>query len=105
MYLIRIYIFQFPVIFNRQHVLLIQIKIIKMTNEIPYEIPPELERFIHKLHLRTFEKTMPHVKEQFPDVTPQQVKHIIKSFVKDPRHLDQRKYYNPIFSDHPHMHG
>ena len=37
-----------------------------MTNEIP----PELERFIHKLHLRTYEKIMPHVKEQFPDVTP-----------------------------------
>ena len=73
-----------------------------MTNEIPYEIPPELERFIHKLHLRSFDKIMPHVKEQFPNATPQQVKHIIKSFVKDPRHLDQRKYYNPIFSDHPH---
>ena len=58
-----------------------------MTNEIP----PELERFIHKLHLRSFDKIMPHVKEQFPNATPQQVKHIIKSFVKDPRHLDQRK--------------
>ena len=60
----------------------------------------ELERFIHKLHLRTFDKIMPHVKEKFPEATPQQVKDIIKSFVKDPQHLDQRKYYNPIFSDH-----
>lgn len=65
-------------------------------------MPTELERFIHKLHLRTFDKIMPHVKEKFPDATPQQVKDIIKSFVKDPKHLDQRKYYNPIFSDHLH---
>ena len=54
-----------------------------MTNEIPYEIPPELERFIHKLHLRTFDKIMPHVKEQFPDVTPQQVKHIMNENLKN----------------------
>ena len=56
----------------------------------------ELEKFIHKLHFRTFDKIMPHVKEKFPEATPQQVKEIIKSFVKDPKHLDQRKYYNPI---------
>ena len=62
----------------------------------------ELERFIHKLHYRTFNKIWPHVHEQFPDVTEQQVKDIIKNFVKDPHKLKQEKYYVPIFSDHPH---
>jgi len=62
----------------------------------------ELELFIHKLHLRTFNKIWPHVMEQFPDATEQQVKDIIKSFIHDPNKLDQRKYYNKIFSDHLH---
>ena len=62
----------------------------------------DLKRFIYKLHLRTFEKIMPHVHEKFPNATEEVVKEIIKSFVKDPPKLDQRKYYNPIYSDHPH---
>lgn len=62
----------------------------------------ELKRFIQKLHLRTFNKIYPHVKEKYPDATAEQVKDIIKSFVKDPKHLDQRKFYNKIFSDHLH---
>ena len=62
----------------------------------------ELKRFIQKLHLRTFNKIYPHVKEKYPDTTAEQVKDIIKSFVKDPKHLDQRKFYNKIFSDHLH---
>ena len=66
----------------------------------------DLERFIHKLHYRTFNKIWPHLHEnpQFQDVTEQQVKDIIKGFVKDPpkQKLKQDKYYNKIFSDHPH---
>lgn len=62
----------------------------------------ELKRFIQKLHLRTFQKIWPHVHEQFPDATEQQVKEILKTFIKDPKRLDQRKYYNKIFSDHLH---
>ena len=30
------------------------------------------------------------------------MKEIIKSFVNDPKHLNQKKYYNKIFSDHIH---
>ena len=45
---------------------------------------------------------MPHVKEQYPDATEQQVRDIIKEMIHDPKHLDQRKYYNRIFSDHLH---
>ena len=71
-----------------------------MTEE---EEPMKLERFIQKLHLRTFNKIMPHVKEKYGDsVSEQEVKDIIKTFVKDPKKLNQKKYYNKIFSDHPH---
>ena len=62
----------------------------------------DLKHFIEKLHLRTFSKIMPHVKEKFPNATEQQVKDIIKSFIHDPKRLDQKQYYNKIFSDHPH---
>ena len=70
----------------------------------------ELERFIHKLHYRTFDKIWQHVLEEqnkpvnprFQNVTEDQVKDIIKGFVKDPPKLKQEKYYNTIFSDHPH---
>ena len=41
----------------------------------------DLTRFIQKLHLRTFNKIMPHVKEKYPDATAEQVKEIIKSLV------------------------
>ena len=67
----------------------------------PDDIP--LSDFIHKTHYRTFEKVMPRVKEKFGDkYTEQQVRDVIDSFVKDPPKLDQRKYYNKIFSDHLH---
>ena len=50
----------------------------------------ELKHFIQKLHLRTFEKIMPHVKEKYGnDVSEEQVKDIIKSFVKDPKTSNQ----------------
>ena len=62
----------------------------------------ELKRFIQKLHYRTFNKIYPHVKEQFPDATEEQVKQILKGMIHDPKKLDQRKYYNKIFSDHLH---
>lgn len=62
----------------------------------------ELRRYIQKLHLRSFNKIMPHVKEQFPNATEDQVKQIIKEMIHDPKHLDQRKYYNKIFSSHLH---
>lgn len=62
----------------------------------------ELIKFIHKLHYRTFDKIMPHVREKFPNTSEKEVKDIIKTFVKDPKKLDQRKYFNKIFSDHPH---
>lgn len=62
-----------------------------------------LSDFIHKTHFRTFAKIMPRVKEKFGDkYTEQDVKDVIASFVKDPPNLDQRKYYNKIFSDHLH---
>ena len=63
----------------------------------------ELKHFIQKLHLRTFEKIYPHVKEKYgDDVSEEQVKDIIKSFVKDPKTLNQKQYYNKIFSSHLH---
>ena len=63
-----------------------------------------LERFIHKLHYRTFTKVWPHVHEHFPDATEDQVRGILDSFVKDipKKNLNQKKYYNTIVSDHPH---
>ena len=62
----------------------------------------ELNRFIHKLHYRTFDKIWPHVHENYPNVTEEQVKDIIKTFVTDPPKLKVKKYYNRIFSDHLH---
>ena len=64
----------------------------------------ELERFIHKLHYRTFTKVWPHVHERFPNVTEDQVRGIIDSFVKDipKKNLNQKEFYNTIVSDHPH---
>lgn len=66
----------------------------------------ELERFIHKLHYRTFDKIWQHVREdpRFNNVTEQEVKDIIDKFVKDPpkQKLKQEKYFHTIFSDHPH---
>ena len=62
----------------------------------------ELTRFIHKLHYRTFDKIWPHVHEQFPQVTEDEVHAIIKTFVKDPPKLKVKQYFNRIFSDHPH---
>lgn len=66
----------------------------------------ELESFIYKLHYRTFKKIMPHVKERYgDDVSEQQVRDIIKSFVKDIPQIEkkQRIYYNQVFS--PHLHS
>ena len=65
-----------------------------------------IERYIHKLHYRTFKKVWPHVKAAFGD-TPQNeqlTRDILDSFVKDipKKKLDQKKYYNTIVSDHPH---
>ena len=64
----------------------------------------ELERFIHKLHYRTFDKIWPHVKQVFGNnVTEEQVKEIIENrFLKNPRKLNQKKYFNKIFSSYPH---
>ena len=62
----------------------------------------DLKKFIQKLHLRTVSKIMPHVKKKFPNATEQEVKDILKSFVHDPPRLNQKQYYNKIFSDHPH---
>ena len=64
----------------------------------------ELETFIHKLHYRTFDKIWPHVKEEFGNnVTEEQVKEIIENrFLKNPRKLNQKKYFNKIFSSYPH---
>ena len=63
-----------------------------------------LERFIHKLHYRTFNKVWPHVHGHFPNVTEDQVRNILDSFVKDipKKNLNQKQYYNTIVSDHPH---
>ena len=61
-----------------------------------------LEKYIHKLHYRTFEKIWPHVHEEHPEITEEQVKEVIRNFVKDPPKLNQKKYFNKIFSDHPH---
>ena len=62
----------------------------------------ELTRFIHKLHYRTFNKIWPHVQQYYPNATEEQVRAIIKSFVKDPPKLKVKQYFNRIFSDHPH---
>ena len=62
----------------------------------------ELKHFIQKLHLRTFSKIMPHVSEKYPNATEEQVKDIIKDMIHDPKRLNQKQYYNKIFSDHPH---
>ena len=63
----------------------------------------ELKRFILKLHFRAFDKVWNHVKEAYPDATEEQVKEIMKSFIKDPKNLKkQKQYYNKVFSDHLH---
>ena len=62
----------------------------------------ELKHFIQKLHLRTFNKIMPHVSEKYPNATEEQVKDIIKDMIHDPKRLNQKQYYNKIFSDHLH---
>ena len=62
----------------------------------------DLEHFIQKLHYRTFNKIFPKVQENYPNATEEQVKQIIRNMIHDPKKLDQRKYYNKIFSDHLH---
>ena len=62
----------------------------------------ELRHFIKSRHIKSFDKVMPHVKEKYPDVTEKQVKDILKSFIKDPARLNSKRYYNKVFSDHPH---
>ena len=51
----------------------------------------DLKQFIHKLHLRTFDKVWNHVQEKFPDATEEQVKQILKSFIRDPKNLKHQK--------------
>ena len=63
----------------------------------------ELKQFIQKLHYRTFNKIYPRVHEHYGDeATEEQVKQILKQMIRDPKHLNQKQYYNKIFSDHPH---
>ena len=62
----------------------------------------ELKHFIQKLHLRTFLKIMSHAREKYPNATEEQVKDIIKDMIHDPKRLNQKQYYNKIFSDHLH---
>lgn len=62
----------------------------------------DLNRFIHKLHYRTFEKIWPHVQENYPNVTEEEVKTIVAGFVKDPPKLKVKHLFNKIFSDHLH---
>ena len=80
--------FYLPVVFNSLHLI---------ANKME-----ELTRFIHKLHYRTFDKIWPHVQEKFPQATEEQVRAVIKGFVKDPPKLKVKQYFNRIFSDHPH---
>ena len=62
----------------------------------------EIKHAILKLHYRTFDKVWSHIHEKFPDVTEEEVKGVLNTLLKDPKKLDQKKYYNPIFSTHPH---
>ena len=50
----------------------------------------ELRHFIKSRHIKSFDKVMPHVKEKYPDVTENQVKDILKSFIKDPARLNNK---------------
>ena len=64
----------------------------------------DLRKEIHKTHYRTFDKIWPLIKEKFGEnVTEEQVKEIIeREFIKDPKKLNQKKYYHKIFSNYPH---
>ena len=51
----------------------------------------ELEKYIHKLHYRTFDKIWSNVHEKYPDATKEEVKNIINTFIKDPPNLKNQK--------------
>lgn len=62
----------------------------------------EVKHAILKLHYRTFDKVWSHIHRKYSLATKEQVKDVINTLLKDPKRLDQKKYYNPIFSTHPH---
>ena len=70
----------------------------------------ELNKFIDKLHLRSFDKIWIHVKNEFnkedvnEKVSKEQLRRVMKKRIKDPVNeikKNKKKFMNTIFSDHP----
>jgi hypothetical protein len=63
----------------------------------------EVNNFIDELHFKTFDKVWPAVKEQFPEITKDELRDILKKRVKDPYRMEKknRKYQVKIFSQSP----
>ena len=70
----------------------------------------ELNKFIDKLHLRSFDKIWIHVKNEFNEgginekVSKEQLRRVMKKRIKDPVNeikKNKKKFMNTIFSDHP----
>ncbi len=62
----------------------------------------KLERYIDKLHIRSFDKILKRVQQDFPDATKEQVQEIVDKRIKDPYNVGvkQIKYMNKLFSNH-----
>ena len=64
----------------------------------------DLNKFIDKLHLRSFNKIWRHVVRNYGDeVSKEQVKRVMNKRLNDPINeiKKNKKFMNPVFSDHP----
>ena len=61
----------------------------------------QINKAIDKLHLKSTQKLIPHLKKQFADVNAARVERVNKQRPKDIYPRKKENYYYPIFSNHP----
>lgn len=61
----------------------------------------QINKAIDKLHLKSTQKLIPHLKKQFADVNAARVERVNKQRPKDIYPRKKQNYYYPIFSNHP----
>ena len=61
----------------------------------------QIDLAIDKTHLRSSKKIHPHIAKKLPGVSLQRVKAVNKTRPKDKYPHEPKKYYYPIFSNHP----
>ena len=74
-----------------------------MADQLNIVTDQNISDYIDKLHIRTFGKLFPHVKEQFPNVSKEDVRRVVNKRLKDPFYYAKKNkpLQNKIFSDHP----